>query len=91
MSEREHLGREEGGDSQAVGSGDEAHRERAGDSGTPEPGHPSPGEGAGMPRAGRAKMDSAQPIGTENQGEPNFVVHVETREEPHVDVKVMSP
>jgi hypothetical protein len=72
MSEREHPDREEGADSQTVGSGDEAHREPAGDTSTPEPGHPYPGEGVGMPDrgAGQAKMDSTQPIGTEDQGEP---------------------
>ncbi len=63
------------GESQTVGSRehekmDEAHRETPGEGLTPEPGHPAPGEGAGMPDrgAGQAKEDSTQKIGTADQG-----------------------
>jgi hypothetical protein len=67
--EREQRENPEGGAERT----DEGHGE-SGEWGahTPEPGHPAPGEGAGMPErgAGRAKMDSTPPIGTEDQGEP---------------------
>ncbi len=78
MSEsRERESREEGGDSQTAGGSreaetmDEAHSEPGGAPTPPEPGHPYPGEGAGMPDkgAGRAKEDSTPPLETEDQGD----------------------
>jgi hypothetical protein len=71
--------REEGGDSQTATSREgetmgEAHGDEGqqGSPSPPGPGHPYGGEGVGMPDrgAGRAKLDSTQPIGTEDQGEP---------------------
>ena len=88
MSEREQSEpRKEGGESQTAESRggetmDEAHGE-SGQGGAPTPpgpGHPYPGEGVGMPDrgAGRAKMDTTQPVGTEDQGE---VSHASTEEQ----------
>jgi hypothetical protein len=78
MSEREPTrAREEGGDSQTVGSRegekmDEAHSESPGEGATPEAGHPVGGEGAGMPEegAGRTNEQSTPPMPTEDQGDP---------------------
>lgn len=77
MSEREHPEpREEDGESQTASSRegetmDEAHSEPGGAATPPEPGHPYPGEGAGMPDsgAGRAKEEATPPLGTEDQGD----------------------
>ena len=80
VSEREHRDRrEEGGDSQTAASREdetmgEAHGEegQGGAPTPPGPGHPYPGQGVGLPEqgSGRAAMESSQPIGTEDQGEP---------------------
>jgi hypothetical protein len=49
---------------------DEAHSEPGGHAKNPEPGHPVPGEGVGLPEEGpgRANEEASPRIGTEDQG-----------------------
>jgi hypothetical protein len=74
MADHEQREAEPGGGSQTPGSRgrerfDEAHRETPGEGSTPGAGHPSPGEGVGLPDEGpgRANEQAAPPMDTSDQ------------------------